>query len=484
MKFYKYLLVVVSGIFVSALQAENYYPWPTAVEDNVSLTTNQRVYLPVLENDTGQELEIFDVNTTTVKLGNVEIDEDSQGVYYQSANEFVGEDSFWYAFEDKFGRTNAAQVFVSVLDPEPVDPPEDPYAGWPVATIDTVTISRDETITIPVLENDSGLELNLIALNEVTVEGGSAAIQQNKIIYTPYLGFTGEDSFWYQFVDARGRKNSTQVKLTVNETVVNPPLPEPQLNFSLLGLHYEVLHGQSQIFGEQPDTYYMSLAEPAFTGATSLVLAENYDVKDGQLITYLASDGDYYTVATTNLNGRILSLKDPLAVSTGENNIWNFYKDGSHPNWYGASSIADFAIRELDEEVLNSGKHLMLGDSWMQDGGLVERLTERLDNTQIVNKAVGGRTTENILDKFDEEVEGEYPDFVWVIAGTNDYFQDVSIEDYTENMRAIIEKINNIGAKPIVIDSSVAPLMYGSSRLTDLSHSYADAIDSLLASEN
>jgi len=195
----QYLILFVLCVCSSISFAEEASgPWPVAIEDSVTLTTGQKVYLPVLENDIGQELKIFDVNTTTVKLGSVEIDEDSQGVYYQSASEFIGEDSFWYAFEDKFGRTNAAQVFVSVLDPEPVEPPEDPYVGWPVATIDTVTISQDETTTIPVLDNDSGLALELIALNEVTVENGSASIQQNKITYTPYLGFTGEDSFFHQ----------------------------------------------------------------------------------------------------------------------------------------------------------------------------------------------------------------------------------------------------------------------------------------------
>jgi hypothetical protein len=495
MKIYKCLLALaVAGLPVKTVFAEN-EPWPTSVGDSVTLTADQRVYLPVLDNDIGIELVLFDVNTTTSKLGSVEMDTDKTGVFYQSADGFTGEDSFWYAFEDNLGRTNAAQVIVTVLEPTPVNPPEeveeDLYLGWPVATPDNVTALKDESVVIAVLENDNGLELGLTDVNEVTVSNGSAAIIEDKIEYTPYQGFIGEDSFWYQFTDARGRANSTQVKITVSEEdIVVPPVepptpevPEPDVTFSNVEMHYNLLQAQSQIFGETGGNYFMSLAEPASSGSTSLLLADDYEIKDGQLITYLSTDGEYYTLATDTLDGRVLSLKQPLPADTADN-IWNFYDNAAHPNWYGYLSVADFAVRELSVDVLNSGKHLMLGDSWFQSGGIEQRLKERLPDAEISNKGVGGRTAGEILVEFDTDIEGQSPDFVWLIAGTNDYFQDVSLETYTENMRSIIEKINDSGAKAIVIDSSVAPKMHGSDVLTELSHEYSNAVGSLLVSEN
>ena len=500
MRKHKYLSVVAfvaAGFTVNSAVA-NSEAWPTSVEDVVTLTTNQRVYLPVLDNDIGDELLLFDVNTTTVGLGSAEISTDKKGLYYQSASDFIGEDSFWYAFEDNQGRKNATQVFVTVQEPALVEPPvetpvepevpDDEYAGWPVATPDIISMTRDESISIPVLENDSGLELALTAVNEVTVKNGAAVIQDGNIKYTPYLGFTGEDSFWYQFTDARGRANSTQVKLTINEEAVLPPEepsedPEPSVSFNAVEMHYNLLHGQSSIYGEQGGTYLMPLTEPASSGSSSLSLAGNYKIKDGQLITYLATDGEYYTVATESLNGRVLSLKEPLPADT-TGNIWNFYGDGSHPNLYGYMSIADFSVRELGAETLNAGKHLMLGDSWFQSDGIEQRLKERLPSAEFVNKGVGGRTAGDILAQFDADINGESPDFVWLIAGTNDYFQDVSLESYLENMKLIIKKINDSGAIAVVIDSSVAPLMYGSDELTNLSHNYADRVAELLVEEN
>ena len=495
MKIYKCLLAIAVVSLANSAYAAN-EPWPTSVEDTVTLTANQRVYLPVLDNDIGEELVLFDVNTTTVELGSVEINDDKSGVYYQSAAGFVGDDSFWYAFKDNLGRANAAKVSVTVLESdsntgEESEITDDPYAGWPVATPDILTLTLNESMSIPVLDNDYGLELTLSAVNEVTVSNGSAAIVEDKIEYTPYQGFVGEDSFWYQFTDARGRANSTQVKITVNEEeVVVPPveppvpeIPEPTLSFSKIDMHNQLLSGQFQIYGETGGNYFMSLAESASAGSTSLQLSDDYEIKDGQLITYLATDGDYYTLATDTLDGRLLTLKEPLPADV-EGNIWNFYDNAAHPNWQGYMSVADFAIRELSLDALNSGKHLMLGDSWFQSGGIEQRLKEKLPDAEVVNKGVGGRTAGEILAEFDNDIRDQSPDFIWLIAGTNDYFREVSLEDYTDNMRAIIEKINDSGAKAIVFDSSVAPVMYGSDVLTELSHDYSEAVENLLVVEN
>ena len=113
-------------------------------------------------------------------------------------------------------------------------------------------------------------------------------IIEDKIEYTPYQGFIGEDSFWYQFTDARGRANSTQVKITVSEEdIVVPPVepptpevPEPDVTFSNVEMHYNLLHAQSQIFGETGGNYFMSLAESASSGSTSLLLGDDYDLLD------------------------------------------------------------------------------------------------------------------------------------------------------------------------------------------------------------
>ena len=130
MKIYKYLLAcTLSSVTITHARAADIGPWPSAVEDQVTLTSDQRIYLPILDNDVGQDLTLFEVNATTVALGSVEMDAAKKAVYYQSAEGFIGEDSFWYAFTDAHGRTNSAKVslnvIASVVTP-PVVPPTDP----------------------------------------------------------------------------------------------------------------------------------------------------------------------------------------------------------------------------------------------------------------------------------------------------------------------------------------------------------------------
>jgi hypothetical protein len=245
-------------------------------------------------------------------------------------------------------------------------------------------------------------------------------------------------------------------------------------------MHYDLLDARSFIYGENGGVTEMVLSEYADAGDDTLRVTSAPALKDGQLITYRANDNDYYTIPVSHVQGRTIHLESslPASVSSGMN-VWNFYDNGSHPNWFGYTSIADFALRNLDAASINTGKHVMLGDSWFQSAGIEQRLASKLSNATVVNRGIGGNTSADMLARFDTDIASRNPDFVWLIAGTNDYYLNVTLEDYTANMQAIIEKINALGAQAIVIDSSVAPLMLGSEALTDLSHDYSVAIEEL-----
>ncbi|PID46867.1 MAG: hypothetical protein CSB47_01925 [Proteobacteria bacterium] len=470
MKIYNYLIAcVISSMAISHVSADS--PWPVATEDRVTLTSNQRVYIPVLNNDIGQDLAIIDVDSTTVKSGRVEIGADRKAVYYQSAENFTGEDSFWYAFEDNIGRTNAAKVILQVTDDE------DDYDAWPVANVDTASTSQNTSITIPVLANDRGQNLTLSDVDSWTAKGGRAFIQGDSVVYTPRWNFTGEDSFWYAFYDARGRTNSTKVKVSV----FDDETPPEQAAFTLVTMHDDLLKRRYRIHGESGgiDSFYVS--HYAEAGDTQIRVGGYPDLKEGQLMTYRSEWGDYYTVTVAYTQSGLIKLNTPLEAPISQGmNLWNFYYDGAHPNLYGFRALADFSLRSQNVEELNWGKHVLLGDSWFFFEGVSQRLAEKLGNAQIINKGVGGNSSAQMLARFDRDVAAKNPDVVWLIAGTNDYYRDVSVEDFTNNMRSLIEKINAIGAKAIVIDSSVAPLMWGSDELTQLSHEYAAAVARLL----
>jgi len=493
MKIYKSLAAITMSL--GLLQSAYSGPWPTGVADNVTVNTGQRVYIPVLANDVGENLSLTEVNTTTVELGSVQMNDSRTALYYTPASGFEGDDSFWYAFTDDLGQTNSTQVFLKVIsfssntntnnNTNTDSNTNRNYSGWPTANVDNATTSKNTAVSIAVLDNDIGDRLSLTEVNDWTVQGGRASIEGDSILYRPKADYVGDDSFWYDFVDARGRKNSTQVKLTINNgttTTNNGGGGAGSITSAVhIPMHSNLLKNQSFVWNEVGGTQSMQVTRSASAGSSQLKVSGGFTVRDKQLMTYRSTDGQYYTVATSQSQGNTINLRTALPAPIAKwANIWSFYRDGSHPNTMGFRSIADFALRNSDVSALNSGKHVLLGDSWFSSVGVRERLTEKLYNAQIINMGIGGNTSAMMLERFDAQVGSINPDVVWLIAGTNDYYRNVSVDAYIANMKKLIEKINALGAKAMVFDASVAPLMSGSSALTEKSHQYAKALADLL----
>lgn len=487
MKINKYLAAI--ALSVGAIQSAHSSPWPTGVADRVTVTTGQRVYIPVLANDSGDGLRLNKVNARTVALGTAEMNSSRTGLFYKSKAGFTGNDSFWYAFRDNLGRTNATQVFVKVIssapivDPvDPVDPPSQNYSGWPTANVDTVTTQKNTSISVPVLNNDVGDQLRLTGVNNWSVNGGRAWIQGNNVVYNPKANYVGQDSLWYNFVDARGRKNATQIKVTIRGDYNGGGNNGGTADATLISMHTDFLKGQNFIWGEPGGTVSRRTTRYTAAGSYRIPVTNGFTLKNNQLISYQSTNGQYYTVATSQSSGSTINLKEGLPAPIARSgNVWTFYRDGSHPNTIGFRSLVDFALRNTDASALNFGKHILLGDSWFSSGGVKERLAEKLRNAQVINRGIGGHTAGRLLDRIDGEIASYKPDVVWVVAGTNDYYRGVSVSTYIANMKKLIEKINASGAKAMVFDSSVAPLMSGgNTALLEKSRQYSRALADLL----
>ena len=249
--------------------------------------------------------------------------------------------------------------------------------------------------------------------------------------------------------------------------------------FKPIPLHTELLHSQSVIWGEPGGELPMTLAQDTARGATELVTTEAHSLLDNQLITYLSAAGEYYTAQVASVDGNTISLIKGLEASISQGqNLWNFYGDDSHANQFGYYAVADFVMRKAGFVRLNSGKHVLMGDSWLDRpaNDLPRYLSERLNEATFVNKSIGGFTSADVLANFDSNVANQNPDFVWVIVGINDATSEVPVADYLSNMQKIIAKIRSVGAQPIVLDSQVAQLFSGSDAKTQLTHSYAQAL--------
>ena len=110
---------------------------------------------------------------------------------------------------------------------------------------------------------------------------------------------------------------------------------------------------------------------------------------------------------------------------------------------------------------LSACKHVLLGDSWFAQNGIFARLQERLPSATIVNKGVGGNTAIQLLSRFDADVTPEKPDVVWIMVGTNDYYQSVSNDLFNFYVNQLSAKCAEIGAHLMVFNASVGSAPFG-----------------------
>lgn len=89
-------------------------PSPQPVADSAETTQNTDAVIFVLSNDAGDELTIKEVNSWTTSGGRAFVD--GSIIRYRPPTDFIGTDSFWYVMQDKYGRTNSAEVTVTVTE--------------------------------------------------------------------------------------------------------------------------------------------------------------------------------------------------------------------------------------------------------------------------------------------------------------------------------------------------------------------------------
>jgi len=87
----------------------------------------------------------------------------------------------------------------------------------PVATNETVTAYRNETINIDVLANDIDPEGEPISLDAVgTATIGTASLNEQQVEYMPGNNISGHDSFAYTLIDEKGNHGEGKVNVTIS----------------------------------------------------------------------------------------------------------------------------------------------------------------------------------------------------------------------------------------------------------------------------
>ncbi|RVU85979.1 DUF1929 domain-containing protein [Leucothrix sargassi] len=99
---------------------------------------------------------------------------------------------------------------------------ESPY---PVAIVDSASVTANTAISLDVLDNDIGSGLTVTDYNQYSLNGGTIVKSGNSLTYTSSATFSGTDEFWYVITDDIGRTNSAKVTLNVTGGAVDNPFP-------------------------------------------------------------------------------------------------------------------------------------------------------------------------------------------------------------------------------------------------------------------
>lgn len=204
---------------------------PIANNDSFVVTQNVASPLDVLLNDSDidgsidtSSIEIIE----TTKAGTLEILSNG-ALVYTSSSENIFVDSFTYRVKDNEGlNSNIATVNIEINQ---VD-------TSPIALVDSVETSKNQSISFNVLSNDNFKDIP-VSQNPVVIEAkpshGEIFIENmtGQLSYMPNLNFVGTDTFTYRAVNNKGESSEAAlVNILVNNKNYIPIIQPAEVNIT------------------------------------------------------------------------------------------------------------------------------------------------------------------------------------------------------------------------------------------------------------
>ena len=191
-----------------------------AVDDNYS--TNEDVAITVspgvMNNDVepdGDPIHVTQYDLSSAHGGTVAMDPSTGNFTYTPPANFNGVDTFTYRIHDNTSEfpDSSATVTITIA----------PVNDNPVAVNDEYSTIQDQPLTITppgTLVNDTDIEndpLTISAYDNATTQGGAVIMQPDgRFVYTPPVGFHGDDTFTYTISDGNGGTDTATVTIKVN----------------------------------------------------------------------------------------------------------------------------------------------------------------------------------------------------------------------------------------------------------------------------
>ncbi|MFA5649888.1 MAG: SGNH/GDSL hydrolase family protein [Proteiniphilum sp.] len=102
----------------------------------------------------------------------------------------------------------------------------------------------------------------------------------------------------------------------------------------------------------------------------------------------------------------------------------------------------------------------------------------------VINTAISGHTTQNILNDFEKRISRFNPKVVVLMIGTNDAAQNrgITVEKFGKNLEQIIDQVREIGAVPIILSPNTIIVEKSPERAS--LYLYVEKMDEVIASKN
>lgn len=365
-------------------------------QDDAVTTAGRPIEIDVLANDNGgvRIVSVEDAASSSQGLlqnGTLAIDDKGTAdttddtIIYTPNADFEGREYFAYLVENASGELDQARVRVDVTAFSNADP---------VAENDNATTGFETAVEIDVLGNDDDADDDTLSIAGVgtatngTVsidDKGTADTSDDRVIYTPNAGFSGDDSFTYEVSDGNGGTDTGTVNVTVEDQSNKVPVAvnDSAVVFPDRSSAIDVLGNDSD-----PDDDALSISEvgDATNGVVSIDDRGTADTSDDRLIytpdegfegedsfTYTISDGNGGTAeATVSVTvdadappASPLTLfgtpeSDVLEGDTGDDMIFGYLSDDVLTGDFGN----DMMFGGFGKDDLDGGK----GEDFLQGG--------------------------------------------------------------------------------------------------------------------
>ncbi len=258
-----------------------------AVDDEVTVEANSSIEIDVLSNDSGDTITISEFTQSENGL----VLEGEGGVLIFTPNmDFEGEATFSYTIIDASNTTATATVTITVTEET---------SAQELILADDEGTSNGEAITIDVLANDSGDDLEVTGFTQP--DGGVVSLSGSVLLLTPNEGFVGTLEFTYTVTDASG----TEANATVTVLVENEVVEELAANEDIV---QTIVNTEIEIFVLSNDTgngiSIASVSQPDFGSITvtldgSVLYQPAPDFTGSESFAYTIIDADGATASST-----------------------------------------------------------------------------------------------------------------------------------------------------------------------------------------